>query len=643
MPRRSTKKAAAKTAAKATPITTTELAKKDEKTLPPRMRKVSRRLRELEDEKERLEQMIHDLNARKQRRRQLQQMAAGAPQSSRLSPAPRPSAKQPKNQKKREESDFDDDYDYAENDVSVHQQSDVSSLASRAHPSSDDDEYGYAKSDDVSVMTENIYHYDVRGRRVTDDDYHMEDTETIAACYQQITGRGDDKNKNSAKSSKNNRRESEHEPRVMIEWKRGKTYKPDANLAFDAEIYNHPTDLSLVVADDKSFFDELSFSSGDDSQLAAAVTDMPMEIDVTSHGSDESVKSGLHSECSVSVAAAPFQKSAKSHSKSNNLKAKNNLQEPQNPSQFLYQRNQSLDMSDDSQHNMKNDSSRKNRRRRKEGEPPPLTTDMSLLDAQENGKPEDKPPMEISFSESPMRREESLGSELGGASAMAPPEKSSTKGKSSTANKSPDDKDDKNKRSKKKKDKSKPSPPQPPQPPKESPGPSELLVDIETEQNALAFSAKNQNTSSGGKGKNATTKIGSPKSATKYKRASTVPSPKKGASPKATTREVNMNSSCSTLGGMTGVDTEACVAAPRRASIHGGETTPSRKSKNNGKTTPAKPKRKTGGNGLKKGANQDLKRENSNSTCNSSLTSLPGVMDGNNTNALVIDGGAIVK
>ena len=117
---------------------------------------------------------------------------------------------------------------------------------------------------------------------------------------------------------------------------------------------------------------------------------------------------------------------------------------------------------------------------------------------------------------------------------------------------------------------------------------------------------------------------------------------KKQASPTAT--NLNRQGSASSLGEATGIDTEACVAAPRRASMPTG-TLPKMKSKSNGKTPTknvGKGKSKAGGgtsNGVKKDE-EDLKRQNSNSTCNSSLTSLPGAMDNKN---LVIDRGGLVK
>jgi hypothetical protein len=713
---------------------------------PPKMRIVTRRLKELEEEKVKLEQMIHDLTALREREKQREQRAAAlTAQAAAAAGVTLPVPKEPKKPKPV----VKDEYDYDENDAQ--QQSEVSSLRSvgvsrMGNSSSDESPIPERKrtfdSDDVSVMTEDIYHYDVRGRRVTDDDYVMEDTETIAACYQQITGRSTNSNESTAhnnqkKNTKSNKSNSQdtQQPRVMIEWKRGRSYKPEANLAFDhSELYNHhPTDLSLMVKDDMSFFDDLSLSSGDDPILAAAITDMPMEIDLMSNGSDESVNSGLHSECSVSVAAAPYEqqiisnnnKSSKqpSHNKAGNTANGFALQHSslQNPNQFLYQRNLSLDVSDDShdRHNAAaggamNDASRKStssRRRRRPGNdntgsPPPLTTDMSLVDGQQNGNHNnirqgnnvtDLPPIEISFSELSLNSVDSLGSEMGGVSQApdqkAPPPVSNAKptkthnGKAKTmtpeSNAIQNGNSNNNnantvqsRKTKKKISKAKGSlRAQPPQPYKESPGPADEMLlgdrDSETEENELstgdlAFSvhekdeakivaANNNPQSKAGamaknNGKNSHTTVTPNGKATsaKHTQLSSVATASKKRAPQqqqnAAAYVVN-SSSASTLGDHTGIDTEACVAAPRRASV-GAVTPPRKKNSSNtsnnppGRLTPTggKAKRKEGGTGVKPASDKFI-RQSSNSTCNSSLTSLPGVLDGSNARALVIDGG----
>jgi len=414
------------------------------------------------------------------------------------------------------------------------QQSDVSSLNSRAasyyqeqqqqHQGSDEDHEDYDTEDDendnVSFMTENIYHYDVRGRRVTDEDYVIDDTDSVAACFQNVTGKNNivnqeskdkystkktkKKSKKKTKSKTNNSNEDEEDQaRVVIEWKRGKSYRPEANLVFDEYVYNnHPTELSLMVADDKSFYDEyLSFSSGDDSMLAAAVPDMPMNIDVSGNGSDnESVCSGLHSECSISVAGPLHQQEGGAVS-SKSAKLLNNKGLP--PAAELqgvplykwdqFENNSDDDDDDDDDKDDRNQKSKKekaSRRRKRKGkdEPPPLTTDMSLIDDRSDGSddnfdnnPDAKnrkqnnnktrgadtsgdtndPPFEISCGKSQASIHSGLGSEMGGASIAlqddSNKEKDSKSKKTSSGKTKSDtkDDDDNNKESSKKNKKKK--------------------------------------------------------------------------------------------------------------------------------------------------------------------------------------------
>lgn len=203
-----------------------------------------------------------------------------------------------------------DDAEGGPSDISF---DDVSSLPS--HTSRVNYEESDLSSGEESIMTEDFYHYDARGRRQTDDEYYnFNESGTALACYQNETG-----NANIPKAKKTEN--SNNPPAVMIEWARGKTYVPDANLLFDDVDHHHPTEISLVVADDLSFYDELSFSSGDDSKLAAAVTDMPMHIDLGERD-DLSLTSGLHSEwdsCSISRTPEPKCKHHRSRNKTANI------------------------------------------------------------------------------------------------------------------------------------------------------------------------------------------------------------------------------------------------------------------------------------------------------------------------------------
>ena len=486
-----------------------------------KMKTVTRRLVDLQDEKAKLEEMIHKLTTRKQKQQELLQRQRQQHQQQTTTAAAAT---------KSDDDASDDESAMAHRHKPHHQRhrnykhsdsnnnSVVSSLPSRAQSYQyDDDEdvddeessVGYdgdendnnvgSDDDDISVMTENMYHYDARGRRFKDED--LLETGTTAACFQNVTGTNNHlhdtaipSSSNHKKPSKSNKHKSslqqqqqqqQEQPRVTIEWKSGKTYVPEANLAYDyggdVYQYHHPTDLSLLVVDDKSYWDDLSISSGEDIHLAAAETDLPMVLDLSGKqngDSDESVQSGLHSECSVSVAVAPFANATSANSTTPSLTASSKssssrrhrrtntggggggglaLQTPNrtnNPTPYLYHRSNSMDdsnsnsnlaMNDTSsstQHQEEKEAARRGRRPGKEADddcPPPLTSDMSLVDSKitddaDNGYPSkshtkqnrDKdstvpppPPVEISFSEEVSRDDdgmESLGSELCGVS-----------------------------------------------------------------------------------------------------------------------------------------------------------------------------------------------------------------------------------
>ena len=471
----------------------------------PKMKKVRRRLEDLQDEKAKLEEMIHKLNSRKQKQQELLQrqreyhQATAAPTKSNGDDDLLPVS--------NDDDDDDDDYDEAKKShkkkskkrngkksnysINYAASSVVSSLQSRAasYESNDDSEDDYEDennngnaSDDASVLAENSsnnesYRYDARGRRILEDD--LLETATTAACFQNVTGTNNhtthetmipsfsghsNSTQNKGKKSKSNPEQQKAEddlPRVTIEWKRGISYLPEANLAYEGGggadnvyLHHHATDLSLLVVEDNSYWDDLSLSSGEDSCLAAAEPDVPMVLNLSAkqgeNGDDDwSVQSGLHSECSVSVAVAPFTTnnnkttndsgnkappvpsiSASSQSKSSRRRGGGDaggipttLQTPNHtPALALYQRTNTNDM-DESTDNavpMKyalSSTRQKSPRRKKrngkkvkdddddDGLPPPLTTDMSLVDSRpgdddaSQNKTSAAPPIEISFPE----------------------------------------------------------------------------------------------------------------------------------------------------------------------------------------------------------------------------------------------------
>ena len=488
----------------------------------PKMRKVLRRLEDLQDEKAKLEEMIHKLNSRKQKQQELLQRQREYHQATAAAPTKNSSdddllpfsndedggygePKKSRKQKLQNRNGKKNNYsiNYAASSV-------VSSLQSRAasYESNDDDgsdEDGYNDghgSDDASVMAGSInntsYRYDARGRRILEDD--LLETGTTAACFQNVTGTNNhtshetmipsfsdhsnstqNKGKKSKMSKVNPEETAEAEPpRVTIEWKRGISYVPEANLAYEGGggadnvyLHHHATDLSLLVVEDNSYWDDLSLSSGEDSCLAAAEPDVPMVLNLSAkqgdNGDDEwSVQSELHSECSVSVAVAPFTNdnnaaannndkkepapsiSASSQSKSSRRRAgggggaggipANHLNPNHAPALSLYQRTNTneMDESNDKAVPMKDASSstqQKSPRRKKENGkkdrnddddlPPPLTTDMSLVDSKHGddndsqNKTSAAPPIEISFSEEGGKDDDglvSLGSAMCGVS-----------------------------------------------------------------------------------------------------------------------------------------------------------------------------------------------------------------------------------
>lgn len=191
----------------------------------------------------------------------------------------------------------------------------VSSLhsnTSRAHAVSDFEQSH--NEDDASFVTGG--HYDARGHYCDPNEKDTDEVGTAVAYYQNHRG-----NSNAPKCKK-----KDSKAPVVIEWSRALgTYVPESNLAYTSEyLFKRPdsTEISLMVAKDddileKSYHsDDLSFSSGDDPNLIAAVTDMPLKIDIAmsqspgndSDGDNASAMSGLHSEwesCSISIVKMP--------------------------------------------------------------------------------------------------------------------------------------------------------------------------------------------------------------------------------------------------------------------------------------------------------------------------------------------------
>ena len=339
-----------------------------------KVKTVSRRLQDLQDEKSRLEDKIAMINTRKQKQQELLQRYYQPQQQHQQQHQQQQPHKQPQQSQPQQSQPQSEPVKYKKSlpvmttatkakilvPYQHHESSNssvVSSLPSHhgtggasVYSDDDDDVVSYQQGEeeeeeDYSIVTEQVgyfHKYDARGRRLpqrplinNEDTKNNDNTfrhfdpnqrelemRSTAACFYHVNG-GNNYNINLMKTDEQQRRR--RPSRIVIEWERGTAYVPEANLTFHDEgggldctylfLQQHyrPTDWSLTALEDSSYNGEdLSFSSNDDTDLAAAPTDIPMVLDLSrlqlwQDGSSDqnSVLSDLNSNCSVSAAVVP--------------------------------------------------------------------------------------------------------------------------------------------------------------------------------------------------------------------------------------------------------------------------------------------------------------------------------------------------